>query len=547
MMQTSWKAWFLAALTALSSPTTTAVASLDAKTSIGTFRGVSNSTSQIDIWRGIPYAQAPVGNLRFKSPVAITTPFEGIQDASKFGDACSQPVSDLTAGVAISENCLFLNIFRPSSVTSKAKVPVLVFFHGGAYMIGAGSTPSQDPTFLLSRSVTMKKPIIFITVNYRVNTFGFLSSANVPPEDLNVGLQDQTLVLQFIKDEISAFGGDPAKVTIWGQSAGAGAVEVQVLFPANKPLFRAGILDSSTGPFKSAPFAAQYDEPGKTYARLIEMVGCHPGPESVECLRQAPFDSIANASAILLDAALNGQAWQPTPGGIGNIIPRRQSAQIASGNFLKVPLLWGTNLNEGATFSRSVFGLPKFPTTAQEDTRFDEFIGALILDNRTLTTDVLDEFHRLYPANDPSLGGRFNTGDSLFDRAEAWYTDFIYLSPRRLFFDKAAQTGQKLFAYFFTEFNPANDPSNGVSHGSELAFIFGTAPAVENNLSTIFTDAYINFVNDLNPGSFWPRYNLKDKPVLQFMQGNVTVIADDFFIEKTNFHNSAKVMDEFEK
>lgn len=97
---------------------------------------------------------------------------------------------------------------------------------------------------------------------------------------------------------------------------------------------------------------------------------------------------------------------------------------------------------------------------AQEDARFDEFIGQLILDNGTLTTDVLDEIHTLYPANDPSLGGAFNTGDSLFDRAEAWYTDIMYLAPRRLYFNKAAPT-QKLFAYFFTQFIPGNNRTLG--------------------------------------------------------------------------------------
>jgi len=99
-------------------------------------------------------------------------------------------------------------------------------------------------------------------------------------------------------------------------------------------------------------------------------------------------------------------------------------------------------------------------SVADENTRFDQFIGQLILDNTTLTQDVLDEIHQLYPANDSSLGGRFNTGDSLFDRAEAWYTDNMYLAPRRLFFNKAAPT-QKLFAYFFTEFFPGNSPTRG--------------------------------------------------------------------------------------
>jgi len=185
-------------------------------------------------------------------------------------------------------------------------------------------------------------------------------------------------------------------------------------------------------------------------------------------------------------------------------------------------------------------------TVPEENARFDQFIGALILDNTTLTQDVLNEIHTLYPANDPTLGGAFNTGDSLFDRVEAWYTDNMYLSPRRLFFNKAASS-QKLFAYFFTEFFPGNDPKRGVFHGSELGLMFGGAPASEAPLAMAFTDSYINFVNDLNPGAFWPQYNLETKPVLQWKLGNITVIPDDFLVSKTNFLNSPKVLDEFEK
>ena len=116
-------------------------------------------------------------------------------------------------------------------------------------------------------------------------------------------------------------------------------------------------------------------------------------------------------------------------------------------------------LNEGTTFSQSVLGLPPM-NGPEEDARFDQFIGDLILDNRTLTTDVLDKIRQLYPANDSSLGGPFNTGQSLFDRAEAWYTDNMYLAPRRLFFNKAAES-QTLFGYFFNEFIPGNNPLLG--------------------------------------------------------------------------------------
>jgi len=424
-------------------------------------------------------------------------------------------------------------------------LPVLVWIYGGAFNTGTASDPAYDPTFLINRSVAIGKPVIFVSLNYRVNTFGFLASSHVDPEDLNAGLQDQRAAFTFVRDEIAAFGGDPDKVTIWGQSAGAGGVEAQVVYPSETPLFRAAIADSSAGPFHSAPFAAQYDEPGMPYARLVELVGCPSGSASLSCLQQAPFETVLNATNFLLGVVLNQQLWYPTVGPPGSFVPVRPSEKIASGDFLHVPILWGTNLNEGTVFSHSVLGLPQM-SPADEDARFDEFIGGTLLDNRTLTPDVFNEIHKLYPANDSSLGGAFNTGDSLFDRAEAWYTDDMYLSPRRLFFDKAAPL-QKLFAYFFTEFFPGENPVDGVSHGSELGLIFGGAPASETNLANTFTDAYINFITDLNPGSFWPQYNLEDRPVLQWMKDNITIILDDFNLAKTDFLNSVKVLGEFEK
>ncbi|GJJ08180.1 hypothetical protein Clacol_002388 [Clathrus columnatus] len=215
---------------------------LDIKTSIGTFRGIANQTDNLEIWRGIPFAQPPVGNLRFKAPVSITTPFKDIQDASQFGAACPQPSSSSLGNVPISEDCLMLNVFRPSGTTSGDKLPVLVWMYGGTYNIGAASDPTFNPTFLINRSLQIGKPIIFVSLNYRINTFGFLANSLMAPEDLNAGLLDQRAAFMFVQNEIAAFGGDPEK------SAGGGSVEAHVVFPAQVPLFRAGIADSSAGP-----------------------------------------------------------------------------------------------------------------------------------------------------------------------------------------------------------------------------------------------------------------------------------------------------------
>ncbi|KAF8529673.1 alpha/beta-hydrolase [Hysterangium stoloniferum] len=516
--------------------------SLQITTSIGTFQGYLNSTSHLEIWKGIPFAQPPVGALRFKAPVGVIVPFEGVQDATSFGADCPQPAS---SGTVISEDCLVLHVFRPEETSPSAKLPVLVWIYGGNYNLGAASNPSYDPTLLLQRSIAIGKPIIFVSFNYRVNTFGFLASSFVEPEDLNAGLHDQRAALMWVQKEIAAFGGDPEKVTIWGQSAGGGGVEAHVVYPSQTPLFRAAIADSSAGPFHSAPLAAQYDDPGTPYSRLVNLLGCPSGRESLECLRQAPYENLLNSTNFLLTTTLNYQLWYPAVGPPGSFVTERASAKIASGEFRHIPMIMGTNLNDGTIFSQSVFGLSAMNATVEQD-RFDQFIAANFPNELSLSTDVLDELHKLYPANDSSLGGRFNTRDSLYDRCSAWFTDQMYLAPRRYFFDKAVSL-QPLFGYLFDAFYPGGKQDLGVYHGSELRLIFGGAPASEDSLSNSFTDAYINFVTDLYPGSFWPQYTSENKQLVRWAKNNITAILDDFDITKTDYLNSMRVLNESQK
>jgi carboxylesterase type B len=268
--------------------------SLDVSLTSGNFRGVvtGNGTEK---WLGIPYATPPVGSLRFKAPTAIAKPTNNtVKLASAFGNACPQPAQGL--GAPISEDCLFLNVWRPKNTTANAKLPVLVWIHGGAYTSGAASMPQYDPTRIMTRSIDLGKPIVFVSINYRVNTFGFLASSLVAPEDLDAGLLDQRLAFEFIQDNVAAFGGDPTKVTIWGQSAGAGSVEAHFVYPSNRTLFRAGIADSSVGPFKSSPPASTYDKPGLRFSLLLEATGCTFGPEAISCLQNVPFEVYARMS-----------------------------------------------------------------------------------------------------------------------------------------------------------------------------------------------------------------------------------------------------------
>ncbi|KAI0317629.1 alpha/beta-hydrolase [Amylostereum chailletii] len=513
-------------------------------TTAGAFRGVAvaNGTER---WLGIPFVQPPLGELRFKAPVAIVEPAEGVRNATSFGNACPQPPA-ASLGAPVGESCLFLNVWRPAGTAPDAELPVLFWIHGGFWMTGASSDHAFDPTRIIQRSVNTSQPIIFVSANYRLNTFGFLASTNVDGADLNAGFLDTKAALEFVQDNAAAFGGDPSKVTIWGQSAGGGTVETQVLYASGRPLFRGAIMDSSSGPFKTSPTPDVYDRPNGTYTLLTTAVGCPTsGPASLACLQNATFDSLMNASNVMIQSTLNEQIWEPAVGPPGTFLPERSSARIASGNFSHVPLIAGSNLNDGSIFATSLRN--KNLTGAAQDSAFDAFVLASLIDTTQVTPDVLAKLHAVYPENDTSLGAPFNTGDSLFDRGSAFYGDDAYTASRRRFLGSASGL-QKTWGYFFKEFLPGGNPGLGVPHGSELGLLFGPVQAAEElEFANTFLDFYLNFINDLDPGSAWSLYTPENKQVLQLMRGNTTMIPDDFFSERLDLLNSQQVLDAFER
>ncbi|QIG40842.1 carboxylesterase/lipase family protein [Microbacterium sp. 4R-513] len=320
----------------------------------GTFRGASSDG--VDVWRGIRYALAPTGERRFRDPVAPAP--AGEVDALSFGAVAPQqrlPVLDLGADARMDEDCLFLNVWRPAGAVGP--LPVMVWLHGGAYTYGAGSQPMYD-----ARSLVCAGDVVVVTLNYRIGAVGFLdlSSFSTADEeyDGNLALKDVLLALRWVQDNIAAFGGDPSRVCVFGESAGGGLVTTLLATPSAAGLFHRAIAESS-------PATSMY---GTARARGVAQ----------QFLREAGLDAstAAGARSLSVDAVVAAgtavYAAVPTgaPGTLafapvvdGHLLPEPPADVLSSGRGLPVPLMIGTNRDEASFFTR--MKSPLMPVTEE--------------------------------------------------------------------------------------------------------------------------------------------------------------------------------------
>ncbi|KAF4622086.1 hypothetical protein D9613_009119 [Agrocybe pediades] len=341
----------LFAKVSLALPATTAATSLVGTTvtlDYATLNGLQDTTNNIISFRGVPYADPPVGNLRWRGTVFPPSKHLGTINAKQFGPACIA-TSQTNTNSGTSEDCLLGNVFIPASTNVNAKLPVLVWFHGGGFQ--GGSTHDAPPEMIMQSS---SSPMIFVSFEYRLGHFGFLGGSQVKNNGiLNAGLHDQHAALRWVNKYIGKFGGDSSRVTIWGESAGAGSTMFQLIANAGNG---AGLFHAAMGDSPSLSFTPMYNGPYSEgiFKDYASAAGCvKQGTDTMKCLRSASALTLIHA-ANKVTAARPATLYVFAPVIDGSFLAQAPVEAFTSGRFAKVPVLFGSNTNEGAFWSTSI-------------------------------------------------------------------------------------------------------------------------------------------------------------------------------------------------
>ncbi len=459
-------------------------------------------------FKGIPYAAPPVGALRWRAPAACPR-WTGMRSTDAFGmNAMQAPVfSDIDLSTpGVSEDCLYLNVWTPAQIGSGERLPVMCWIHGGGFAAGHGAEPRYNGANLAARG------LLVVTMNYRLNAFGFLAHPALAAESQhdasgNWGLLDLIAALAWTQRNIAAFGGDPGAVTIAGESAGAAAVSALMTTPHAKGLFARAIGQS--GAFFDAPVRkldnrAEAEQAGMAFARRL-------GAETAAALRDLPATSIVDAAP--------GPMFRPIID--GHVIPAPPVELFAERRHSDVPLLAGWNKDEG--FNLGLIGWPERPYEAIVHDLFGA--GA---------ADVL----KRYPAGDAAttavaaraLGGNARVGHAMWNWIEAQKA-YGKADIFRFRFERAPLTPDGWFGN-------NSSKETGAFHSGEIPYVFDTLDAMpwltddaDREVARIASGLWVNFVKrgNLNgPGlPVWPSHRSADAPVLHIKEAPTAQPAKD--------------------
>ena len=415
----------------------------------GAIRGaVSALDAGVVAFKGIPYAAPPAGELRWRPPRPVVA-WEGVRDASGSGPIC---VQNGGRDVPQDEDCLFLNVWAPRETS--APRPVLFWIHGGGYTGGSGSTALYDGTRLAADGA------VVVTINYRLNVFGFLAHPALSAESPhgasgNYGLLDVVAALEWVRDNVALFGGDPDRVTIFGESAGGGAVMSVMLIPAAEGLFHRAIAQSNWINGWDRPLAAPargWEAAEAQGLRVAAALGIAADAED-------PLAAMRAASAADVLAASNADAGSPflrtgnvwAPNVDGRVVPDDPLAMYRAGRQHRVPLLTGLNGNEGSLMTRGM--------DVADAAAFEDHV-------RSVYPALADEMLAHYDASSPAAAR------AAIDKV---IHDLYFAGPVRAHAESQAAAGAPTWLYHFTHVPPTPWGAElGSHHAAELVYVFGT-------------------------------------------------------------------------
>ncbi len=456
----------------------------------GALRGTREADGSL-VFRAIPYAAPPVDGLRWQAPQPVA-PWQGERDATGAAPACAQPALGWNDGIAASsrEDCLYVEVQTPT-LTPTAPLPVMVWLHGGANV--AGGAAGYVPSALAAEGV------VLVTVQYRLGVFGFLALPELRDARghaaANFALQDQIAALRWVREHIARFGGDPARVTLFGQSAGAQDVGLLMVAPAARGLFSAALAQSGTAAFgMPARPLAEHQRLGGVIA---QRAGVAPGRGRLAALRVLPAATLIAAAQGVEVSALDdsGYIWlQPVAD--GTVLPETPQAALARGAQAPVPLLIGSNARE------LTFGDGEATARAR------------------LRRDHADVAERVLAA------GAAHTPPAYGDAAMWLATDLGFRCPALYVAGRQAARGVPVWHY---EFDLAA-PGAQVAHSAELPFVFQALPVAQGEAKPVtLTRYWANFARTGDPNGDglppWPAYS-PGRESLRFSAEGVTTVRN---------------------
>jgi para-nitrobenzyl esterase len=484
----------------------------------GLLAGTNGSSPEVRVYRGVPFAAPPVGDLRWKAPQPAMK-WQGVRQATEFSNACWQTPYPAAAAIyqaklpPLSEDCLYLNIWTPAK-SAKDRLPVMVWIHGGGFTRGFSGTSSYNGEALA------RKGAIIVTINYRLGIFGFFAHPDLSAESGhhasgNYALLDQIAALQWVQKNIAAFGGDPTRITIFGESAGSWAVNALMASPLAKGLFQRAIGESG-GLFSPMKTLADAEKEGEKLGRSLAPDSTQKKSEKPEAPAQQ--DTLKALRAMKADELLKASDSETARTIVdGWVLPQGVAATFAQGKQNDVPLIVGYNADEGTTLAPQGVNMKALMFIGGVHQRYGSQADALL---------------KIYPAaSDEQAVSSFYSA----------YRDQVFGWEMRTWARMATKTGhQPAYMYYFNRRPPGPQSARlRAFHASEIAYVFGTFvwpfpwEDTDKKLSDAMTTYWVNFAATGNPNGAsltrWPVYTAKDDQVLEF--GNQIAVRSE--INKT--------------